>query len=57
MCSEPVIRTPRNGCAAVYFRRIAINPGISASAMEISLRPHSARERSATLKSFITGVS
>src|SRR5919199_3467931 len=29
MCSEPVIRAPRNGCAAAYSRRTAIRPGIS----------------------------
>ena len=49
MCSEPVTRTPLSGLAAAYFLRIDIRPGISCSAMSISLRPQSARERSATL--------
>src|SRR5450631_3029757 len=51
MCSEPVMRTPASGLAWAYFLRIDIRPGISYSAMEISLRPHSASERSATLNS------
>ena len=51
MCSEPVIRAPASGCADAYSRRIAIRPGISCSASRISLRPNSASERSATLKS------
>src|ERR1035437_2129627 len=49
MCSEPVMRTPSSGRSLAYLRRMAIRPGISCSAMEISLRPQSARERSATL--------
>jgi len=51
MCSEPVTRTPLSGWAAAYLRRMDIRPGISCSAMSISLRPQSARDRSATLKS------
>src|SRR5689334_16022971 len=51
MCSEPVTRTPLSGLAAAYFLRIDIRPGISCSAMSISLRPQSASDRSATLKS------
>ncbi len=51
MCREPVIRAPARGCASAYSLRIAIRPGISCSARVISLRPNSARERSATLKS------
>ena len=51
MCSEPVMRTPASGLASAYFLRIDIRPGISYSAMEISLRPQSASERSATLNS------
>src|SRR5580692_3671375 len=51
MCSDPVTRTPESGFSTAYLRRMAIRPGISYSAMEISLRPQSARERSATLKS------
>src|ERR1700677_2408716 len=50
MCSEPVMRTPAKGFSAAYLRRMDIRPGISCSAIEISLRPQSARERSATLK-------
>ncbi len=51
MCREPVTRAPARGCASAYSLRIAIRPGISCSARVISLRPKSARERSATLKS------
>src|SRR5512139_2518831 len=52
MCSEPVMRAPRSGCPAANSSRIAIRPGISVSAMRISLRPQSASDRSATTKSF-----
>src|SRR4030095_1985939 len=51
MCREPVIRTPLSGLLEAYFLRIAINPGISCSAISIDFRPHSARLRSLTLKS------
>ena len=51
MCSEPVTRTPASGFSFAYFLRMAIRPGISCSAMEISLRPQSASEISATLYS------
>src|SRR5512139_2195742 len=51
MCSEPVMRAPFSGCAAANSSRIAIRPGISVSAMRISLRPQSASARSATTKS------
>src|SRR5258708_4111657 len=51
MCSEPVMRAPRSGWVEAYSSRIAIRPGISVSAMRISLRPHSASDRSATWKS------
>src|SRR4051812_47790331 len=51
MCREPLTRAPASGCAEPYSARIAIKPGISCSASVISLRPKSARERSATLKS------
>ncbi|GAA3484176.1 hypothetical protein GCM10018966_087080 [Streptomyces yanii] len=63
MCSEPVMRAPASGCESAYSLRIDIRPGISCSASVISLRPNSARERSATLKScrlatvVITGCS
>src|SRR5690349_3625677 len=51
MCREPVTRTPWSGLSFAYLRRIDIKPGISCSATMISLRPQSARERSATLYS------
>ncbi len=51
MCSEPEIRAPFSGSTSAYSRRNAIRPGISCSASRISLRPNSARDRSATLKS------
>src|ERR1039458_2983517 len=51
MCREPLMRTPWSGFSWAYLRRMAIRPGISYSATEISLRPQSAKERSATLKS------
>src|ERR1035438_2649803 len=58
MCSEPVMRTPARGLAAAYLFRIDTNPGISCSAIVISLRPQSARAMSATLypKSVISRV-
>ena len=40
-----------SGCCLAYSSRTAISPGISCSASMISFRPHSARERSATLNS------
>jgi hypothetical protein len=49
MCSEPVTRTPFSGRLVACLRRMDISPGISCSAMSISLRPQSAREMSATL--------
>jgi hypothetical protein len=49
MCSEPVTRTPASGFSAAYLLRIDIRPGISCSAMVISLRPQSASDMSATL--------
>src|ERR1700730_11490118 len=51
MCSEPAMRAPRSGCCAANSCRIAIRPGISVSAILISLRPQSARPRSLTRKS------
>src|ERR1700761_3869864 len=51
MCSEPVTRTPARGCCAAYLLRMAMRPGISCSAMAISLRPQSARLMSATVNS------
>src|SRR5215472_12438347 len=52
MCSEPAILRPFNGCCGPYSLRSAIRPGISCSASWISLRPNSASDRSATLKSW-----
>src|SRR6476469_4482213 len=54
MWSEPVIRAPFSGCDAPYSSRVCIRPGISTSAREISLRPKSARPRSATLWSWVS---
>src|SRR5260221_13920999 len=54
--SDPVIRTPSSGLASEYFLRIAIKPGISFSAILISLRPNSAKVISATLWSAVFGV-
>jgi hypothetical protein len=48
MCSEPAMRAPRSTRLAPNSSRVAIRPGISVSAMEISLRPHSARPMSLT---------
>src|SRR6478609_399129 len=56
MCSDPVMRAPRSGCASPNSRRVAIRPGISCSASWISLRPNAARDRSATLKSAPVGT-
>ena len=49
MCSEPVMRAPLSGWAAAYSWRMAIRPGISVSAIWISLRPQLARPMSAML--------
>src|ERR1700736_6587698 len=57
MCSDPVIRAPFSGWASAYSLRIDIRPGISCSASVISLRPNSASERSATLKSVSVSVA
>src|SRR6516164_2099549 len=51
MWSDPEMRAPRSGCVGANSSRIAMSPGISVSAIAISLRPKSASERSATLKS------
>ena len=51
MCRLPVMRWPLSGCLPAYSLRTDMRPGISCSARRISLRPHSARERSATLNS------
>src|SRR5262249_26533254 len=44
----PVIRWPASGFLPAYCLRRAMSPGISSSARRISLRPHSASERSLT---------
>ena len=49
MCRLPLMRAPSSGFCAAYFSRVAINPGISFSAISISLRPKSARVISLTL--------
>jgi hypothetical protein len=49
MCSDPAILAPFNGCLAAFSSRTAMRPGISVSAIEISLRPHSARLMSLTI--------
>ena len=46
MCRLPMIRAPASGLLRPYFSRVAIRPGISCSAMVISLRPNSASEMS-----------
>src|SRR4029077_12750855 len=51
ICNEPAIRAPRSGCCGPNSSRVAIRPGISVSAMAISLRPQSARPMSLTTKS------
>src|SRR2546429_4216583 len=51
MCSEPAMRAPLSGCFGPYSSRVAIRPGISVSAMEISLAPNSARLMSLTMYS------
>merc|ERR1719498_1106789 len=53
MCSEPLMLSPLNGCAGPYSALAAINPGISCSASESSLRPNSAKPMSFTLESAI----
>ena len=49
MCRQPAMWAPANGLLWPYFWRKAIRPGISFSAKEISFRPHSANDKSATL--------
>src|ERR1700735_849657 len=51
MCKEPAMCAPRSGCPAAYSLRIAMRPGISVSAILISLRPQSASLRSFTIDS------
>src|SRR5580698_1747718 len=49
MWRQPAILAPLSGWLGPYFSRSDIRPGISFSAISISLRPHSASDRSATL--------
>src|SRR5215831_15335360 len=56
MWSEPAIRAPARGFRAANSSRMAMRAGISPSAMAISLRPHSASDRSATRKSAEVGL-
>src|SRR3954447_1022898 len=56
MCRLPVMGAPCSGCSPAYFSRSDIRPGISCWASSISLRPYSARDRSATLKSLPVAV-
>src|SRR5262249_5115829 len=49
MCKQPAIRAPASGFCLPYFLRSDMRPGISFSASMISLRPSSARLKSATL--------
>ena len=51
------MRAPRSGCAAANSRRIAMSPGISVSAILISLRPQSASPRSLTRNSVVTFIA
>src|SRR5262249_55191707 len=48
MWSEPAMRAPRRGCNGPNSSRVAIRPGISVSAMAISLRPQEAGPRCLT---------
>src|SRR4051812_27223842 len=56
ICKEPEIRAPLRGCLGPYSARVAMRPGISTSAISISLRPQSASERSATWESLASGM-
>ncbi len=56
ICKQPAIRAPFKGLLSPNSWRIAMRPGISSSAMLISLRPHSASEKSLTLKSWVVVV-
>src|ERR1700733_9870621 len=51
MCNDPVMRAPFKGCEAAYSLRIAMSPGISVSAILISLRPQSLSAMSLMMKS------
>jgi hypothetical protein len=49
MCRQPAMRAPLSGFVEPYSARSAISPGISLSAIVISLRPQSASVMSLTL--------
>ncbi len=49
MCREPAMRAPFSGWSRANSSRTAIRPGISVSAISISLRPHGASEMSLTM--------
>ena len=49
MCREPAMRAPFSGWSLPNSARTAIRPGISVSAISISLRPQSASEMSLTM--------
>ena len=46
MCRDPAMRAPFSGLSFANSARTAIRPGISVSAISISLRPHGASEAS-----------
>ena len=46
MCKHPAMRAPLRGFEAAYFCLMYMRPGISCSAISISLRPKAARETS-----------
>jgi len=50
MCKHPAIRAPLRGCEAECFCLMYMRPGISCSAISISLRPKAAREMSADVE-------
>lgn len=50
MCRQPAIRAPFKIFPGPYFFLMAIKPGISFSAMVISFRPHSDKDKSAATK-------
>src|SRR5271154_5308806 len=51
MCNQPARRAPLSTRRGPHSSRVAIRPGISVSASEISLRPNSARPMSLTMYS------
>src|ERR1041384_7632858 len=53
MCSEPAMRAPLSGCFGPNSSRVAIRPGISVSASEISLRPKPASPMSLTIQTAV----